>query len=106
MNDITKADIKIAPEANKIFALTEDRKASFNRIWIWPASGITDGKRVANAGDIYIGERTEGGDFTPDVITTSDLAFLIQLPEGQKKLLRDVIFQADNSGDGVFFKYW
>jgi hypothetical protein len=102
----TKSGFMAAAEANKITPISNDKLAVFNRLWIWTASVITDGKRVANVGDIYIGERTESGDCTPDVLTKDDLAFLIELPLGETKLLRDVLFQADNIGDGVYFKYW
>lgn len=104
----TKSGFKPAPEANKIFALTNDSKLLFNRLWLWPASGVTTGgKRVANVGDIYVGERTEGSsDCTPDKLTTDDLPLPIELPEGETKMLRDVIVQADNALDGVYYKYW
>ena len=103
----TKSGFKAAPEANKIFALSDSAKEMFNRLWIWPAKAISGGKRTANTGDIYVGERSEGSaDCTPDVLTTGDLAYLIELPVGETKALRDVIFQADNAADGVYFKYW
>lgn len=102
----TKSGSKYAVEANVITPLTSDGKLVFNKLFIWPASAITAKKRVANVGDIYIGERTSDEDVTPDVLTPADLAFKIQLPDGETKLLRDVIFQADNAGDGVYYKYW
>lgn len=102
----TKSGFIASKEANVMTSLTNDRKLMFNTLWIWPASAITAGKRVDNVGDIYIGERTEDADVTPDVLLKDDLAFQIKLPEGQFKQLCDVIFQADSAGDGVYFKYW
>ncbi len=103
----TQSGFRATREANKITSLSDSKSETFNRLWLWPASAVTSGgKLTANAGDVYVGERTDSGDVTPDKLGTDDLSFLIQLPEGQTKLLRDVIVQADNSGDGVFFKYW
>lgn len=103
----TKSGFVASREANKITSLCDNSKENFNTLWIWPASAMpATGKRTLNVGDIYIGEKTDSGSFTPDVLTKDDLAFQIKLPEGETKLLRDVIFQADSAGDGVFFKYW
>jgi len=75
----TKSGFKAVPEANKIFTLSDSIKEVFNRLWIWPASAMpASGKRTANAGDIYIGERSDGSaDCTPDVLATGDLPLLI-----------------------------
>lgn len=102
----TRSGLAIAAEANKLTPISNSKSDTFNRLWIWPAKGIVSFKRVANTGDIYIGERTEDQDVTTDVMASGDLPMLIELPQGEQKLLRDVIFQADNAGDGVFFKYW
>ena len=107
MKTETKAGTAVASEANKIYALTNDKKLSFNRLWIWPAAAMTaGGKRTANAGNVYIGERTSSGDHTPDQLATGDAPILIELPQGETKLVSEVIFQADTASDGVYFKYW
>jgi hypothetical protein len=102
----TKSGFARAIEAGKIYPLTNSGNEMFNRLWLWPASGITAGKRTLNDGNLYIGERTESGDVTPDEMIPGDLPMLIELPQGETKQLRDVIFQADTAGDGLFFKYW
>lgn len=102
----TKSGFMASTQANVLTPLTNDGKLYFNKLFVWPASAITGNKRVVNVGDIYIGEKTEDADCTPDVLTPADLAFEIRLPDGETKLLRDVFFQADNAGDGVYFKYW
>ena len=103
----TKSGRQSAAEANKIYPLTTDKKLFFNRLWIYPAKAIASNKLTANTGDIYVGERTDGDiDCTPDKLTNADLPLLIELPQGETKQLCDVIFQADNAGDGVFYKFW
>ena len=107
MNTVTKSDTVFAPEANKIFRLSDSKDATFNRLWLWPCKAIdATGKRTLNTGSVYIGEQTDSKDVTPDELASGDLPFPIQLPDGMTKQLRDVLIQADNAGDGVYFKYW
>lgn len=105
----TQSGFYAAPEANKIFSLKLDGvDVEFNRLWLYPASGIngaTD-KLVANAGDVYLGEKTASGSVTPDRLGNGDGPILIELPQGRTGKLSDIIFQADNAGDGFWFKLW
>lgn len=103
----TKSGFITAAEANKITPITNSKTDAFNRLWLWPSKAPTaGGKRTSNVGDVYVGERTDGGDYTPDVLGKDDMPMLIELPVGETKLLRDVIFQSDTAGDGLLFKFW
>lgn len=95
--------------ANEIERISDNPKAVFHKLFLYPCKGVNsaNGKLNANAGNVYIGERTEGeSDVTPDLLQSADLPIVIELPQGKNKLLRDVLIQADNAGDGVYFKGW
>lgn len=108
---VTQSGFYATKQANKIESIAADSKVEFNKLWLWPASGISaavgsKGTRIPNVGNIYIGERTDSEDVTPDVVATGDLPMVIELPQGENKMLRDVLIQADNLGDGVYYKFW
>lgn len=106
---LTQSGFYAVPEANKIFSFKLDGiDQEFNRLWIYPASQVDNnsGKLVANQGDIWIGERTASGDMTPDRLGSGDPPILIELPQGRTKKLSEIILQADNANDGVWFKFW
>src|SRR4051812_20491869 len=93
----TRSGFFAAPEANKVFSIADrkNRDAVFNRLWIYPASGVNKAtsKLVANAGNAWIGERTDSGEVTPDLMELDSSPLLIELPQGQSKKIDDVLFQ-------------
>jgi hypothetical protein len=101
-----QSDKYVIQNTDKIERLTTKRDPVFNKLWIYPASDVDDnGKLVANDNPIYIGERTEGADVTPDVLATDAAPFPIILPDGEKKKLNEVLIQG-TAGDGVWFKWF
>lgn len=111
----TRSGFVIAPEANKIFSLSDngDGDVLVARLWVYPASAVAadTGKLTVNAGVIYFGEVTDSGKVTPDPIQPGTDPTEIQptefeLPVGREKRLKDFIFQADNANDGLWLKYW
>lgn len=92
--------------ANTIEDLSDNPKLTFTKLWLYPAkSKDNSGKLVANVGNIYIGKRGAGDVVTPDLMDNAAGATLIQLEPHQTLRLCDVIIQADNAEDGVFFSY-
>lgn len=111
----TRSGFVTAKEANKIFSLSDDGDGNVlvSRLWVYPASAVDSvtKKLTVNQGVVYMGEKTDSGDVTPDVLQPGTDATEIQpteydLPVGREKRLKDFIFQADNANDGVWFKYW
>jgi hypothetical protein len=105
----TQAGFYKLKETDKIESLGNalaNHNIRFNCLFLWPASGIdVTGKRVANSDSVFIGERTTDRDVTPDELESDANPFKIQLPEGEEKLLKDVLIQG-TAGDGVWFNYW
>ena len=82
------------------------KRVYFNKLWLYPASGMSAGLLTANVGDVYIGEKGDGPNVTPDILQSGDPPIKIELPQGEEKLLEEVLIQGANVGDGVWFKYW
>jgi len=105
----TLSGIYTTRAANQVERISDSQKEVFNKMVIYPGKAIDANTRkiTANVGAVYVGERTEGeGDMTPDTLASADLPIIIQLPQGREKLVRDVLVQSDNAGDGIVFKYW
>lgn len=83
----------------------------FNKLWIYPASGLTAAASgngsilTVNSATVYIGERGDGPDVCVDILQPGDLPIKIELPQGEEKLIEDVLIYGTN-GDGVWFKWW
>jgi hypothetical protein len=106
MKTATQSGIYLLQNANAIERISDSHKLSFNKLWLYPAKAVAGGLLTPNTGNINVGERTESGDVTPDVLQVGDLPMVIELPQGETKLLRDVLIQGANAGDGVWFKFW
>jgi len=96
---------KILAAANVIEALSDDPKRTFSKLWIYPALGHAAGKLALNVGDVYVGKRGAGPKVTPDKLASADLPLVFELQPGQSLKLEDILLQADNAADGVFFCY-
>jgi hypothetical protein len=110
----TQSGLYRIQNANSMERISDSPKAVFNKIWIYPSQGVAkkltgsvqEGQLILNTGTVYVGEVTESDKATPDALATGDLPLKIELPVGAHKLLRDVLIQGANVGDGVWFKYW
>lgn len=78
----------------------------FNKLWIYPGVRTSGtGILAANVQNIYIGERGDGPELCPDLLSPGDLPFKIELPEGIVKSLDELLVYG-TAGDGIWIKYW
>jgi hypothetical protein len=110
----TQSGVYQIQNANSMERISDNQKIVFNKLWLYPAkgvaksgdaSGLSPGLLILNGAGIFVGEHMDGADATPDALNINDLPLKIELPQGESKLLRDVLIQGA-AGDGVFFKYW
>jgi hypothetical protein len=82
-------------------------KATFRKLWIYPAKGISNGGLVANGALVTIGKDGDGVKVVTDPLNPGDLPLKIELPEatGETMHLSDIVISG-TQGDGVFYSYW
>jgi hypothetical protein len=100
-----KQGFLVLRESNRITPLTDESKLTFSKLWLYPASGASAGRLVANQNPIYVGKRGAGEPMTPDTLATDDLPLSVEILAGQPPMkLQDVIVQG-TAGDGIFFSF-
>lgn len=113
-NTFTQSGLYRIKNANMMERISDSPKATFNKIWLYPSTGVAkiltggiqEGQLLQNVGAVSVGEVTDSDKATPDTLAVGDPPIKYELPVGEHKLLRDVLIQGANVGDGVWFKYW
>jgi hypothetical protein len=111
----TQSDVYIIQNADTMEPISDNKKIIFNKLWVYPGKGIAKegdgsglaiGRIIPNTEDIYLGEKAAGEKFTPDKISLDDPPILIELPQGETKLLSEILVQSPTAGNGVVIKFW